>query len=78
MLTHDELYHLVWSVLVSRLSRQYGISDVGFKKAHDWIGVPTPPRGYWAKKQHRHDVQPDPLLTKHGGPSEYTCCPEEQ
>jgi len=44
----DELYQLVWSVPRSRLSEQFGISDVAITKICKKLEVPVPPRGYWA------------------------------
>lgn len=50
-LTRDQLYELVWSQPMRRLSEQIGISDVAIAKRCKIIGVPVPERGYWNKLQ---------------------------
>jgi len=40
---------MVWSEPLIVLATQFGLSDVGLKKLCKRRGVPTPPRGYWAK-----------------------------
>lgn len=44
------LYELVWALPISHIAPHYGLSDVGFTKLCRRWGVPTPGRGYWAKK----------------------------
>lgn len=50
-LSRKKLYDLVWSEPVSNLSVRFGISDVALKKTCARAGIPTPDRGYWAKKE---------------------------
>ena len=50
-LTRRELYELVWSRPMTQLAQEFGLSDVGLKKICDRHRVPTPTRGYWAKKE---------------------------
>jgi hypothetical protein len=45
----SELYEKVWSVPVTRLAKELGISDVGLAKVCRRHAIPIPPRGYWAK-----------------------------
>jgi len=45
----EELYDLVWGEAMATLAPKLGLSDVGLKKRCKNLGVPTPPRGYWAK-----------------------------
>ncbi len=67
------LYAQVWETPLSRLAPTYGVTDVALKKACDRLGVPTPPRGYWAKRQHGHDVPRPPLPSPTpGAPTSYT------
>lgn len=47
VLTRDQLYDLVWSEPMQRLSTQIGISDVAIAKRCRKVGVPVPERGYW-------------------------------
>ncbi len=44
------LYQRVWSEPVSKLSKEYGLSGVGFAKLCKRNDIPHPPRGFWAKK----------------------------
>jgi len=50
ILTRRVLYELVWSKPMTKVSEELGLSDVGLKKVCTKHRVPTPPRGYWAKK----------------------------
>jgi hypothetical protein len=49
-LSRKELYDLVWSEPLRTLSSRFGISDVALKKTCARAEIPTPERGYWAKK----------------------------
>jgi hypothetical protein len=55
-LTREQLYQLVWSESIKRLSKQIGISDVAIAKHCRKLNVPVPERGYWAKLQARQRV----------------------
>lgn len=48
--TRDDLYDLVWSEPIRDIAKRFDLSDVGFKKMCAQADVPTPPRGYWAKR----------------------------
>ena len=50
-LTGEQLHEKVWSVPVSELSGEFGLSDVAIAKRCRKLGAPCPPRGYWAKVQ---------------------------
>ena len=50
-LSRAELYALVWSEPMKTLSARFGISDVALKKTCARAEIPTPGRGYWAKKE---------------------------
>jgi hypothetical protein len=50
-LSRKELYELVWSEPMKILSARFGISDVALKKTCARAEIPTPDRGYWAKKE---------------------------
>ncbi len=50
-LSRAELYALVWSEPMKTLSARFGISDVALKKTCARAVIPTPDRGYWAKKE---------------------------
>ena len=49
-LTRRAMYDLVWSRPMTKVAEELGISDVALKKICDKHRVPTPPRGYWAKR----------------------------
>ena len=49
--TRRAIYDLVWSKPMTKVAEEFGISDVALKKTCDRHRVPTPPRGYWAKKE---------------------------
>ncbi len=46
----QRLYEEVWSEPTQRVAQRYGVSDVAIGKACSLLGIPKPPRGYWAKK----------------------------
>jgi hypothetical protein len=48
-LTRQELYDRVWATPMSKLCREFGLSDVGLAKICKAHEVPYPPPGYWAK-----------------------------
>lgn len=50
-LTRRELYDLVWSKPMTKLAAEFGLSDVGLAKICKKHRVPTPTRGYWARKE---------------------------
>jgi hypothetical protein len=51
LLSRKKLYDLVWSEPMRNLSTRFGISDVAPKKTCARAIIPTPDRGYWAKKE---------------------------
>lgn len=48
-LTASELTQLVWSKPVSQLAQEFGVSDVAIGKRCRSLGIPKPPKGFWAK-----------------------------
>ena len=64
--TRELLYEQVWETPMSRLARDYGVSDSALAKTCRRLGVPLPPRGHWAKLQHGKKVLPRPPLPKQG------------
>ncbi len=59
--TRKDLYKQVWTKPMSRLSRQYGLSDVGLAKICKKNNIPRPPRGYWARIQSGQKIDKTPL-----------------
>lgn len=60
-ITREQLYELVWSEPMQRLSKQIGISDVAIAKHCRKAGIPVPERGYWNKLQAGQKVTRTPL-----------------
>jgi hypothetical protein len=60
-LTREELYERVWAQPMHTLAPTFGISDVALKKTCRRMRVPTPGRGYWAKKHAGVAVRRTPL-----------------
>lgn len=70
-LTRQELYDLVWSTPMTKAAEGLGLSDRGLAKICARHRVPSPPRGYWAKKEAGKKIREaifvpidDPLLDK--------------
>src|SRR4051794_24914698 len=63
VISREDLYALVWSEPISRLSRRFGLSDVGLAKACTPLMIPVPGRGYWAKKEVGRAPRPTRLPT---------------
>lgn len=49
--TRRAMYDRVWSKPMSKVATEFGISDVALKKICQKHRIPSPPRGYWAKKE---------------------------
>lgn len=60
-LTREQLYDLVWSEAMQKLSKQIGISDVALAKICRKVGIPIPERGYWNRLHAGKKVQGTPL-----------------
>ena len=48
-MSRRDLYDLVWSKPMIELAKGFGVSDVALAKRCRAVGVPVPPRGYWAR-----------------------------
>ena len=46
--SREALYEAVWTDAVTLVAPRYGLSDVGLVKICKKLGIPVPPRGYWA------------------------------
>lgn len=60
-LTREDLYERVWAEPMATLAPQFGFSDVWLKKVCVRMRVPTPPRGYWARKAAGQQIKRTPL-----------------
>lgn len=61
VLTRETLYQQVWSEPIIHVARRVGLSGRGLGKLCARYSIPVPPRGWWAKKQHGHNVRQTPL-----------------
>jgi hypothetical protein len=48
----EALFEAVWKEPITKLAKQYSISDVGLRKICVALDIPVPPRGYWTKLAH--------------------------
>lgn len=64
--TRRQLYELVWTEPVRTLAPKFGLTDRGLGKLCERYAIPTPARGYWAKKQAGHKVTKAPLIEVEG------------
>ena len=64
-----KLYEEVWTEPVTAVSKRYGTSDVALRKICQALGVPLPPRGYWARVEAGRPPR-QPALPKHSGRTE--------
>src|SRR5271170_6313451 len=56
-LHRDVLYKEAWETPMRQLAKRYDISDVGLTKICRKMDIPTPPRGYWAKRTNGQRVE---------------------
>ena len=45
----EKLFHLVWSMPSEQVAATLGISGPALTKRCTKLGIPKPPRGYWAR-----------------------------
>ena len=60
-LKRKELYELVWSEPLIKLSKKFGLSDNGLRKICKRHNIPVPGIGYWAKKAAGQQLKKIPL-----------------
>jgi hypothetical protein len=56
-----DIYQRIWDRPAQTVARELGISGTRLKKICKELGVPTPPRGYWAKIEAGRTVMRAPL-----------------
>lgn len=59
--TREEFYELVWSKPMIQLAPEFNLSDVALHKLCRKRNIPTPPRGWWARKSAGQAVTRTPL-----------------
>lgn len=57
----SELYERVWQTPLTRLAKEFDISDVGLAKACRAHNIPTPRPGYWTQLEHGKAPAQTPL-----------------
>lgn len=62
----QRLYEEVWAEPTQLVAKRYGVSDAAIAKGCKALGIPKPPRGYWAKKAAGLKVPSRPPLPKLG------------
>ncbi|WP_340111004.1 hypothetical protein [Maribellus mangrovi] len=65
--TRKELYDLVWSEPLIRLSKKFKISDNGLRKICKRMNIPLPTAGHWQKIKSGYKVQVTKLPAKFEG-----------
>ena len=58
----EKLYDEVWKEPALAVAKRYGVSGVALGKTCRKLGVPLPPRGYWARVRAGRRLPPRPLL----------------
>lgn len=61
VIERNDLYERVWKVPMTRLAREFELSDNGLRKICKLLVVPTPPAGHWMKLQAGKPVERTPL-----------------
>lgn len=57
-ISREELYEMVWATPTQEIAAKYGLSDVALGKICRKLGVPKPPRGWWARKATGQSLMP--------------------
>lgn len=71
-MTRRQLYDMVWTEPLSKLSKKYKISDNGLRKICRSMKVPFPRHGYWRKVKYGKEVSKTKFVKKFDGKSEHT------
>lgn len=77
-LTRKELYDIVWSIPISKLTLQYAISIDGLKKLCKQFDIPIPVSGYWMKLKHNKPVKKTKFNDIFGGVGKITLTIREE
>ena len=66
-LTRKELYDVVWSTTLSKLTQQYAYTNDGIKKICKQFEIPMPDSNYWSKLKFNKKFKKDKLNPIFGG-----------
>lgn len=56
-ISRKELFKQVWSRPMTKVAGDYGVTSTALKKTCKRHKIPTPERGYWAKREHQKPVR---------------------
>jgi len=70
--TRKELYDLVWSTPISKLSKEYGISFHKLRSTCYKMDIPVPDYGHWMRIKHNKQIEIKELPTDFNGNLEVT------
>ena len=59
---------MVWTTPITKLAKDFGLSDVGFSKICRKHQIPLPPRGHWAKVASGQRIRQSPLPNPQNDP----------
>src|SRR5690606_4023382 len=63
VITRQDLYEQVWSLPITKIAKQYGVSDSAIIKICKKMEIPRPGAGHWAKVEHGRVPPRVPLNT---------------
>ena len=66
-ITRKELYDLVWSIPITKLTLQYAITVDGIKKLCKQFDIPIPQSGYWSKIKFNKPIIKEKFNTNYVG-----------
>lgn len=76
--TRKELYDIVWSTSLSKLTQQYALSNEGIKKLCKQFEIPMPDNGYWMKLKFNKAVKKPKFNSKFSGEDKITLTKREE
>jgi hypothetical protein len=69
-LTRKQLFEIIWSTPISRLAKEYALSDNDIRKLCKRYDIPIPKNGYWSKLKFNKPVKKEKLNPIFGGVDE--------
>lgn len=66
-ISRKQLYDIVWSTSLSKLTQEYALSNEGIKKICKQFDIPMPDNGYWMKLKFNKPVKKVKLNPNFGG-----------
>ena len=69
--TREQLHEAMWSKPCMKLAAELGLSNVALAKTCRRMGIPRPPRGYWARVEAGEKLKREPLPAAKPGQSSH-------